>query len=96
MSSMAQTYNQAISGEMKNDSHSTATLSRLRYQVGETQYEMAHQQPTSTDWPFYRLPNPDVIMYVSPHLVKQKALELAVPGYYTHFPFYLHINYVES
>ena len=94
--SMAQTYNQAISGEMKNDSHSTATLPRLRHQVGETQYEMAYQQPTLTDWPFYRLPNPDIVMVVLPHWVEHNGEELVVPVYYTHFSLYSHVHYLNG
>ena len=94
--SMAQTYNQAINGETHDNSHAAATLSILRQQVGAHPHEIAHQQQASTDWPFYRLPNPDIVMVVLPHWVSQDNTELAVPGYTTHFPLYTHIHYHAS
>lgn len=39
---------------------------------------------------FQRLPNPDLIMYVYPHLTEGK---LPVPGYSTVFPFYENVQY---
>jgi conjugative transfer region lipoprotein (TIGR03751 family) len=38
---------------------------------------------------FYRLPNPDLVMFVFPHL----AGEQPVPGYSTVFPFYQRVQY---
>ena len=48
-----------------------------------TQYREIHQQ-------FPRLPNPDMVMYVFPHL---SAGNLPVPGYSTVFPFYHQVQY---
>ncbi|QGM70484.1 TIGR03751 family conjugal transfer lipoprotein, partial [Proteus mirabilis] len=39
---------------------------------------------------FPRLPNPDMVMYVFPHL---SAGNLPVPGYSTVFPFYHQVQY---
>jgi conjugative transfer region lipoprotein (TIGR03751 family) len=40
---------------------------------------------------FPRLPNPDLVMYVFPHLAGPEAV--AVPGYATSFPMYEHTEY---
>lgn len=48
-----------------------------------TQSSEIHQQ-------FPRLPNPDMVMYVFPHL---SAGHLPVPGYSTVFPFYHQVQY---
>lgn len=48
-----------------------------------TQHSEIHQQ-------FPRLPNPDMVMYVFPHL---SADNLPVPGYSTVFPFYHQVQY---
>ncbi|EML5855016.1 TIGR03751 family conjugal transfer lipoprotein [Klebsiella pneumoniae subsp. pneumoniae] len=48
-----------------------------------TQHSEIHQQ-------FPRLPNPDMVMYVFPHL---SAGNLPVPGYSTVFPFYHQVQY---
>lgn len=48
-----------------------------------TQSNEIHQQ-------FPRLPNPDMVMYVFPHL---SAGNLPVPGYSTVFPFYHQVQY---
>ncbi|MCP9269681.1 TIGR03751 family conjugal transfer lipoprotein [Xenorhabdus sp. XENO-1] len=39
---------------------------------------------------FPRLPNPDMVMYVYPHLVAGKT---PIPGYSTVFPFYQQVQY---
>ncbi|PIJ42758.1 TIGR03751 family conjugal transfer lipoprotein, partial [Serratia sp. OPWLW2] len=39
---------------------------------------------------FPRLPNPDLVMYVYPHLADGNA---PVPGYSTVFPFYSQVQY---
>ena len=48
-----------------------------------TQHSEIHQQ-------FPRLPNPDMVMYVFPHL---SSGNLPVPGYSTVFPFYQQVQY---
>ena len=40
---------------------------------------------------FRRLPNPDMVMYVSPHLTKGSGVP--VPGYSTVFPLYTRVQY---
>lgn len=40
---------------------------------------------------FHRLPNPDLVMYVFPHLAGTDPVP--VPGYSTVFPLYEHIQY---
>jgi len=40
---------------------------------------------------FQRLPNPDLLMYVFPHLTGTEAVP--VPGYTTVFPFYQRVQY---
>lgn len=43
------------------------------------------------DGQFKRLPDPDLIMYVFPHLAGRDPVP--VPGYSTVFPFYGHVHY---
>lgn len=43
---------------------------------------------------FPRLPNPDITLYVFPHLTNS-AEQLPVPGYTTVFPFYGRIQYAQ-
>ncbi|VEJ09392.1 TIGR03751 family conjugal transfer lipoprotein [Actinobacillus delphinicola] len=43
---------------------------------------------------FPRLPNPNLVMFVFPHLTDSKE-PLPVPGYSTVFPFYGHIHYAQ-
>ncbi|QNM96708.1 TIGR03751 family conjugal transfer lipoprotein [Chitinimonas koreensis] len=40
---------------------------------------------------FHRLPNPDLVMYVFPHLTGTE--QVPVPGYSTVFPFYPRVQY---
>jgi conjugative transfer region lipoprotein (TIGR03751 family) len=40
---------------------------------------------------FVRLPNPDLVMYVFPHLAGEQPIP--VPGYSTVFPLYEHVQY---
>ena len=40
---------------------------------------------------FHRLPNPDLVMYVFPHLAGTE--QVPVPGYSTVFPFYQRVQY---
>jgi conjugative transfer region lipoprotein (TIGR03751 family) len=40
---------------------------------------------------FHRLPNPDLLLYVFPHLSGTDPVP--VPGYSTVFPFYRHVHY---
>ena len=40
---------------------------------------------------FVRLPNPDLVMYVTPHLVGADGVP--IPGYVTTFPLYTRVHY---
>lgn len=42
---------------------------------------------------FKRLPNPDLVMFVFPHLTKGETESVPVPGYSTVFPFYNKVQY---
>lgn len=42
---------------------------------------------------FKRLPNPDLVMFVFPHLTKGETDPVPVPGYSTVFPFYNKVQY---
>ncbi|HEK2966827.1 TPA: TIGR03751 family conjugal transfer lipoprotein [Proteus mirabilis] len=61
----------------------TARLQQADTAYTRTQSSEIHQQ-------FPRLPNPDMVMYVFPHL---SAGNLPVPGYSTVFPFYHQVQY---
>lgn len=51
-------------------------------------YSRTQESELSQQFP--RLPNPDMVMYVFPHLADGSA---PVPGYSTVFPFYTHTQY---
>ena len=42
---------------------------------------------------FPRLPNPNIVMYVYPHLAGTDPNQVPVPGYSTVFPMYDHVYY---
>ncbi|EHK2736941.1 TIGR03751 family conjugal transfer lipoprotein [Salmonella enterica] len=50
----------------------------------------SHTQESELSQQFPRLPNPDMVMYVFPHLADGSA---PVPGYSTVFPFYTRTQY---
>lgn len=49
------------------------------------------QRAQALNQQFPRLPNPDLVMYVFPHLAGEEAVP--VPGYSTVFPLYRHVPY---
>ncbi|EDI1751069.1 TIGR03751 family conjugal transfer lipoprotein [Salmonella enterica] len=53
-------------------------------------YSRTQESELSQQFP--RLPNPDMVMYVFPHLADGSA---PVPGYSTVFPFYTHTQYAQ-
>ena len=55
----------------------------------KTSYWHTARNEMSSQFP--RLPNPDLVMYVFPHLVG--AGSVPVPGYSTVFPFYERVQY---
>lgn len=72
----------------------TEARSQLRRPLNEPQTLSQQQRFTRTaeneiQTQFVRLPNPDMVMYIFPHL----ADEAPVPGYTTVFPFYTQVQY---
>ncbi|AYA39145.1 TIGR03751 family conjugal transfer lipoprotein [Xenorhabdus nematophila] len=61
---------------------------RLRALEEPYHYSRSAAQEISQQFP--RLPNPDMVMYIFPHLV---AGNTPIPGYSTVFPFYSQVQY---
>lgn len=55
------------------------------------QQQDAHRDTNATHALFKRLPNPDLEMYIFPHLAGSEGVP--VPGYSTVFPFYNRVQY---
>ncbi|MED8913236.1 TIGR03751 family conjugal transfer lipoprotein [Escherichia coli] len=82
------------------DNRTVTDTARSVLRRGLTNDEAAHRQQANTAYTrtqsseihqqFPRLPNPDMVMYVFPHL---SAGNLPVPGYSTVFPFYHQVQY---
>ncbi|CDL84230.1 TIGR03751 family conjugal transfer lipoprotein [Xenorhabdus szentirmaii] len=53
-------------------------------------YHYSRSAAQEISQPFPRLPNPDMVMYIYPHLV---AGNTPIPGYSTVFPFYSQVQY---
>lgn len=56
-----------------------------------TASRITHQALTDLQQDFQRVPNPEILGFVYPHL----AGDLPVPGYYTAFPLYEGLHYAE-
>lgn len=66
--------------------------SSFHHSAQMTQYtRTSHNEATNL---FPRLPNPDLTMYVFPHLT-DSAEQLPIPGYSTVFPFYSRTQYAQ-
>lgn len=70
--------------------------SALRRPLDDATLTAQQQQATlsggnATQALFWRLPNPDLEMYIFPHLVGSEGVP--VPGYTTVFPFYNRVQY---
>ncbi|HIC0681681.1 TPA: TIGR03751 family conjugal transfer lipoprotein [Escherichia coli] len=78
---VTETARSALRRALTNDE--AARLQQADTAYTRTQSSEIHQQ-------FPRLPNPDMVMYVFPHL---SAGNLPVPGYSTVFPFYHQVQY---
>lgn len=89
--------------ELWNDgasaSHATTeSLATLRRPVSDSERTLSQQtresysrtQENEIQQVFPRLPNPDLVMYVFPHLAGGNT---PVPGYSTVFPFYSQVQY---
>ncbi|EAA6221752.1 TIGR03751 family conjugal transfer lipoprotein [Salmonella enterica subsp. salamae] len=57
----------------------------------EQQQQVARSDGNATQALFQRLPNPDLEMYIFPHLAGSEGVP--VPGYTTVFPFYNRVQY---
>ncbi|MCU3617003.1 TIGR03751 family conjugal transfer lipoprotein, partial [Enterobacter hormaechei subsp. oharae] len=55
------------------------------------QQQATHSDSNATKALFRRLPNPDLEMYIFPHLAGSEGVP--VPGYTTVFPFYNRVQY---
>lgn len=80
-----------IWGRQNNDARSV-----LRRPLDDTTMTAQQQQTTrnddnATQALFRRLPNPDLEMYIFPHLAGSEGVP--VPGYTTVFPFYNRVQY---
>lgn len=65
----------------------------LREQATDSQHAAAVPAAvqTSAQQVFTRLPNPDLVLYVYPHLAGEEGVP--VPGYATRFPLYERVEY---
>lgn len=57
----------------------------------QTQQHFTRTAASEIHAQFKRLPNPDLVMYVYPHLTEGESVP--VPGYSTVFPLYTRVNY---
>lgn len=100
--SMEQAYNGAISGSDDTTAKITGTTnainlnqvrSRLQPVMVESNIQDTDIEANSINNQFPRLPNPNVVMYVYPHLAGTDPNQVPVPGYSTVFPMYDHVYY---
>lgn len=63
---------------------------RERATAGQVAESYSRTQENEVQQTFPRLPNPDMVMYVYPHLADGNT---PVPGYSTVFPFYSQVQY---
>ncbi|WP_143706620.1 TIGR03751 family conjugal transfer lipoprotein, partial [Xenorhabdus innexi] len=61
-----------------------------RHRAPDAPYHYSRSAAQEISQQFPRLPNPDMVMYVYPHLV---AGNTPIPGYSTVFPFYSQVQY---
>lgn len=86
-----------IWGRQNNDAQALYDArSILRRRLDDTTLTAQQQQTTRSDGNatqalFRRLPNPDLEMYIFPHLAGSE--DVPVPGYTTVFPFYNRVQY---
>ncbi|CDH06799.1 putative lipoprotein [Xenorhabdus bovienii str. oregonense] len=78
----------AIASARETLRRSLTVSERLRALEEPYHYSRSAAQEISQQFP--RLPNPDMVMYVFPHLV---AGNTPIPGYSTVFPFYQQVQY---
>jgi len=97
---MKQVYDKHFSGQQPRGDHSLDTGSNVIAPLGqartlgnrETDLKgYSREAYNETQLIFQRLPNPDLVMYVFPHL--SGAEGNPIPGYSTAFPFYDTVHY---
>lgn len=99
---MLDVWNQATAGALSNTRPSSVLLDAresLRRSPSRASLDAVAQQNESytrtaeneVDRQFLRLPNPDLVMYVFPHLGGTESVP--VPGYTTVFPLFGHVQY---
>lgn len=101
---MLDVWNQGTGGSLSvSGNQSTQQLMDARFQLRRplTESELALQVTSQTNYTrqahteitnqFKRLPNPDLVMYVFPHLAGSDPVP--VPGYSTVFPLYQRVQY---
>ena len=95
--SMEQAYNDAINGADNasvNLNQARADLKPLVLTPTDTeQGSISSGYANSINNQFPRLPNPNIVMYVYPHLAGSDPNQVPVPGYSTVFPMYDHVYY---
>lgn len=97
--SMAQTYNSAINGTDNDSSTGDGSITQVRNQVRTLSLSMPNYvnytqtQENQINNLFPLLPNPNVVLYVYPHLAGVGNDQTPVPGYSTAFPLYQQVNY---
>jgi conjugative transfer region lipoprotein (TIGR03751 family) len=90
--SMKSVYDQAING------HGETSLEALRQRTltssppNKAPYFVLRADTKSVTQ-FSRLSNPDIPLYIYPHIAGGKNTGVPVPGYYTRFPLYTHVYY---
>lgn len=85
---MAQIYRQHMAGVNEPRPRGSDAL---RWPQGPAAGELQRVAATAIDNRFARLPNPDLVMYVAPHLSANGRYP--VPGYSTVFPMYETVEY---
>ena len=82
--SMTQIYDEEING---NSDRSVVSEKNSLEQF------RAQNQENFVDASFPRLANPDIAMYVYPHLAGNENNQILIPGYWTRFPLYNEVHY---
>lgn len=79
--------------EARNALHFVRPIdSNLHHSAQMTQYTRTASNEATNLFP--RLPNPDLTMFVFPHLTNNRE-QLPIPGYSTVFPFYGRVQYAQ-
>ncbi|CEE91473.1 putative lipoprotein [Xenorhabdus nematophila str. Anatoliense] len=78
-----------VTQQARNDLSRSLTDKEQAQQISLSE-SYSRTQETELSQQFPRLPNPDMVMYVFPHLSQGN---LPMPGYSTVFPFYYQVQY---